>query len=291
MSVNQQVTALTAALRANFWKAWEETAVVAPSEPFTTIIPSTTRIENYPNWTPAPSVQEWDGTNDYGTLASYVYSIENKIYRAALMIRVPDLEDDQTGALQAKPKEIAVKLKKFPHREIMKALAAGKTGTYTRRRHGLRGRLRQHQLFRQLAQLRQWQQPVDDRHDRRRGQRQRHGGKYLQPRGGLPRRRHRIAQADDLATAQWPRLPHQRGHGPERRILAGRTGAPFAGGRLTVSGTTPCGFPSPACPTSRNCPPRSPASKLPSAPSSCPRHAPCHSANTSTSRRSSAAPI
>ncbi len=75
-------------------------------------------------------MQEWDGANDYGTIASYIYSIENKIYRASVMMRVYDLDDDQTGGLQQKPKELAVKAKKFPHREIMKALASGQTGTF-----------------------------------------------------------------------------------------------------------------------------------------------------------------
>lgn len=131
MSVNQQVSALTSALRANFWKAWEETAVVAPSDVFTTVMPSNTRIENYPNFTPAPAMQEWDGANDYGTIASYIYSIENKIYRAGVLMRVFDLDDDQTGALQTKPKELAIKAKKFPHREVMKALGSGATGTFS----------------------------------------------------------------------------------------------------------------------------------------------------------------
>lgn len=104
---------------------------MAPSEPFTTQLPSTTRIENYPNFTPAPAMQEWDGANDYGTIASYMYSLENKTYRASLMMRVFDLDDDQTGALQTKPKELAIKAKKFPHREVMKALASGTTGSFS----------------------------------------------------------------------------------------------------------------------------------------------------------------
>jgi hypothetical protein len=45
---NVQVSALTGVLRSNFWKAWSETAVPAPYESFTTILPSNTRIENYP---------------------------------------------------------------------------------------------------------------------------------------------------------------------------------------------------------------------------------------------------
>ncbi len=128
---NLNVTAFTAALKSNFWQAWEETAEPAPNDPFTIEIGSTTRIENYPNWTPAPAMQEWDGTNDYGTMSSYVYQLENRTYRAAVMIRVQDLDDDQTGALVKKPQELATKAKYLKSREVMKCLAAGQTGTFT----------------------------------------------------------------------------------------------------------------------------------------------------------------
>ncbi len=126
-----QVSALTAALRNNFWKAWDEVAEPAEHEKFTSVLPSTTLVENYPNWTPVPDMTEWDGTNDYGSLTSYVYSLKNKIYRASVMIRVPDMEDDQTGALQGKPRELARKAKVLESREVIKCLASGITGVYT----------------------------------------------------------------------------------------------------------------------------------------------------------------
>ena len=130
MSVTQQVTALTGALRSNFWQAWKETAVVCPNEPFTTRLTSTTRIENWPQFTPAPAMQEFDGSNDYGTISSYIYSIQNKVYSTALMFDLYDLEDDQTGALAKKPAELAMKAKLLENREVMKCLASGRTGTF-----------------------------------------------------------------------------------------------------------------------------------------------------------------
>jgi hypothetical protein len=76
-------------------------------------------------------MQEWDGQNDYGTVSSYVYSLENRIYRASLMVRSYDFEDDQTGALATKPKELSVKAKKLQAREVLKCLASGVTGTFS----------------------------------------------------------------------------------------------------------------------------------------------------------------
>lgn len=131
MSVSQQISAFTAALRSNFWLAWQETAVVAPNDPFTSELASTTRIENYPNFGPAPAMQEWDGSNDYGTVSDYVYSVENRLYRASLLINKLNLDDDQTGVLASKPKELAIKAKKLKSREVMKCLASGVTGTFS----------------------------------------------------------------------------------------------------------------------------------------------------------------
>jgi phage major head subunit gpT-like protein len=73
---------------------------------------------------------EWDGTNDYGSLTSYVYSLKNKIYRNSVMIKLPDLEDDQTGALKSKARELSDKAKVLENREVMKCLASGISGTY-----------------------------------------------------------------------------------------------------------------------------------------------------------------
>ena len=131
MSVSTQISALTASLRSTFWQAWEQTAEPAPSAPFTTELPSTSRIEYYPNWSPVPAATEWDGANDYGTPSSYIYAIENKLYRTAMMIRSLDAEDDQTGALARKPEETAEECRLVPYLQVMRALAAGATGTFT----------------------------------------------------------------------------------------------------------------------------------------------------------------
>ena len=125
MSVNMQVSALTGVLRANFFQAWKETAAPAKSDAFVSVLPSTTRIENYVNWGPVNPLTEWDGSNDYGTSGSFIYSIENKPYRAAHMIRLLDMDDDQSGGLAQKPKELSVKAKLLPQREVLKCLMAG----------------------------------------------------------------------------------------------------------------------------------------------------------------------
>jgi phage major head subunit gpT-like protein len=119
------VSALTATLKSEFWKAWEETAKPAPWEPFTTIIPSTTRIENYINAVPVPGMTEWFGHRNYAKVDSFVYSIRNKTYHNGFMAALEDVEDDQVGFLMSKPKELAIRAKKFPGRAVLKLLSQG----------------------------------------------------------------------------------------------------------------------------------------------------------------------
>lgn len=130
MVANIQVSAFTGALKTNFFLAWQETAAPAPIEAFTSILGSDTLIENYPNFTPAPAMTKFDGQRDYGLIGSYVYSIVNEIYSAAVQFALPDYEDDRTGALAMKPKELAMKAKLLKSREVMKCLASGQTGVF-----------------------------------------------------------------------------------------------------------------------------------------------------------------
>lgn len=127
---NIQVSAFTAQMKSEFWKGWQETAPEAQVDAFMTRLSSTTKIENYPNFSPSPAMMEWDGMNNYGGVGSYVYSLDNRLYRASLEFSALDLDDDQTGALAEKPKELATKAKDLISREVMKCLGSGTTGTF-----------------------------------------------------------------------------------------------------------------------------------------------------------------
>ncbi len=122
MSVDSKVSALTATLRSEFWKGWEETAKPAPWEDFTTIVPSTTRTENFVNATPVPGFAEWLGHRNYGRVDSFIYSIRNRTFSSGFLAELEDIEDDQVGFLQTKPKELVIRGKKFPGRMVLKLL-------------------------------------------------------------------------------------------------------------------------------------------------------------------------
>jgi len=125
MSLDNTVGALTARLRSEFWKAWEETAVAAPWEDYSSILPSTTRIENFINATPVPGMSEWFGHRNYGKIDSFLYQIRNKTFHNGFLASLEDLEDDQVGLLTSKPKELVIRAKKFPGRAVMKLMSQG----------------------------------------------------------------------------------------------------------------------------------------------------------------------
>lgn len=127
MSLDQRISALTAALRTEFWKGWEETAVPAPWEKYTTIVPSTTRIEHYINFLPVPAMQLFSGFRHFGTPDSFIYSVQNFTFSTGFMATLEDVEDDQTGGLVRKPAELVVRAKKFPGRYVLKGLNLAKT--------------------------------------------------------------------------------------------------------------------------------------------------------------------
>ena len=128
MSLDLRVNALTATLKSEFWKAWDEVAPPAPWEDFTTVIPSTTKIENYINFTPVPGMTEWLGYRNYGQVDSFVYQVRNKTFQTGIQAELEDIQDDQTGGLMMKPKEMTRRAKLFPGRQVVKLLGKGFIG-------------------------------------------------------------------------------------------------------------------------------------------------------------------
>jgi phage major head subunit gpT-like protein len=112
-------------MRTEFQLAYEATAEPAPWEGFTTKVPSKARIEHYTWMTPSPGLQQYKGHRRYGKLDATKYSVENVEFDAAFQVKLRDIEDDQTGGYQLKPKELAERAKLFPGRAVIKQLALG----------------------------------------------------------------------------------------------------------------------------------------------------------------------
>lgn len=122
---SQQLSVYTARFKSEFWKAWHATADPAPWEAFTSVLPSTARIEHYPYFTPIPQVSLWQGYRNYGSTSGKIYSLQNFTYHTEFQTTLEDFEDEQTGALEMKPKELVEKCKLFPGRQSLLSLANG----------------------------------------------------------------------------------------------------------------------------------------------------------------------
>lgn len=127
MPLDAKVSALTAQLKSEFWKGWDQVGTPMPWEGFTTIIPSTTRIENYLNYSPTPSMSLWRGHRSYAQVDSFVQSIRNEMFHTEIKASLDDVEDDQTGGLVAQSKYLVEKAKGFPGRagSILMGQSAG----------------------------------------------------------------------------------------------------------------------------------------------------------------------
>src|ERR1700687_2717369 len=129
MSLDQKVSALTATLKSEFWRAWDSTAEPAAWESFTTVLPSTTRIENWVNATPVPGFSLWRGMRNYGQIDAFIYSVRNETFHSEIEATLEDVEDDQTGILSAKAKDLVLRGKYFPGRQVQKLVGKGLNST------------------------------------------------------------------------------------------------------------------------------------------------------------------
>lgn len=111
---------MTAHLKSEFWKAWDQVAKPAPWKDFTTIVPSTTKIENFINATPVPGFQRWNGMRNYGQVDTFIYQVRNETWHTEIAAKLEDIEDDQTGILAQQPRFMSEKGKEFPGRLVLK---------------------------------------------------------------------------------------------------------------------------------------------------------------------------
>lgn len=129
MAVDQKVGIFTTKMRTEFQVAYQATAVPAKYERFTQIIPSTARIEHYTWMSPSPGIAKYQGHRRFGKIDTIKYSVENKEFDAAFEVLLRDIQDDQTGGYDLKPKELAERAKKFPSRWSLKTLGLGTSYT------------------------------------------------------------------------------------------------------------------------------------------------------------------
>jgi phage major head subunit gpT-like protein len=122
MSLDLRVSALTAELRSEFWKAWDRIAEPAPYEKIVTRLKSTTLVENYINGTPVPGLKLWQNGRSYNSVDTFVSSIRNSTFHTEISATLEQLEDDQTTILKMMPADMVQKAKLYPGRAVFQLI-------------------------------------------------------------------------------------------------------------------------------------------------------------------------
>src|SRR5688500_5073936 len=95
------VTAFTAMARTEFMQgklAADSRPMPAKYDPFTTKLPSKTRVETHLYMSNLPRLREFKGYSPGIRLTNTPYTVENKEYRIGpVTVRKTDLDDDQVG--------------------------------------------------------------------------------------------------------------------------------------------------------------------------------------------------
>jgi len=86
------ITLFTAAMRGEFLKAMQAVAKPAPIDAFTTVVPSTARIENYAWMTPSPGISRYIGHRRYATLDQIRYTVPNLEFDGSISVALRDAD-------------------------------------------------------------------------------------------------------------------------------------------------------------------------------------------------------
>ncbi len=122
MAIDSKISIFTDVMRTEFNKAYEAVAVPAEFAKYTTIVPSTARIEHYTWMSPSPGISLYRGHRRFGKISTIVYNVENLEFDSSFEVLQRDVEDDQTGGYLLKPKELAERAAVFPSRWTLKTL-------------------------------------------------------------------------------------------------------------------------------------------------------------------------
>lgn len=124
---------ISAALLANLFTGFKTSfqgafAGVSPSfERIATVVPSSTKTEDYAWLGKWPRIREWIGDRQVNELAASRYSITNKSFETTVEVDRDDIEDDRVGIYTPMFAELGRAVAVFPDELVYGLLAAGFT--------------------------------------------------------------------------------------------------------------------------------------------------------------------
>jgi phage major head subunit gpT-like protein len=125
-----EVSQFTAMARQEFMRgkqAADEKPVPAAHEMFTTVMPSTTKVETHTFMSNLPRLEEFNGYTPFVGLVSKEYTVTNKEYRVGVRVKKTDIQDEQLGGYMTSINGLATRAKKDIGHKILSHLALGTT--------------------------------------------------------------------------------------------------------------------------------------------------------------------
>jgi phage major head subunit gpT-like protein len=126
-----EVSAFTAAARAEFMRgkmAADDRPFPAAHDLFTTVLPSTVKVETHTFMSSLPRLAEFRGYTPFAKLVSKEYTVANKEYRTGISVRKTDIDDDQIGGYMLQVNGLPNRAKKDVGHLTLAHMAAGTTG-------------------------------------------------------------------------------------------------------------------------------------------------------------------
>jgi phage major head subunit gpT-like protein len=125
-----EVSAFTAQARQEFMRGKmfaDEKPTPGKTEQFTTVLPSTVKVETHTFMSNLPRLEEFKGYTPFVSLVDKTYTVANKEYRTGLRVRKTDVQDDQVGGYMLTVNGLTARAKKDIEHIKLAHLAAGTT--------------------------------------------------------------------------------------------------------------------------------------------------------------------
>ncbi|EDK3374461.1 head protein [Salmonella enterica subsp. enterica serovar Poona] len=116
----RNVTALFVALKTTFSKAFDATE--SKWDKVATLVPSTTRQNDYTWLDRFPRLRKWVGDKVVKSLTQHNYTLVNDDFEATVEVDRSDLEDDQLGIYAPQAQEAGVSAKQWPDELVFEVL-------------------------------------------------------------------------------------------------------------------------------------------------------------------------
>lgn len=111
--------------RANFQTGRLVAAKESSYERIATVVPSTTREEEYGWLKDIPQIREWIGDRQINALVEEGYKIRNKSYELTIGVKADDINDDIVGNYAPRFQMMGDEVARFPDRLVYNLLKAG----------------------------------------------------------------------------------------------------------------------------------------------------------------------